>query len=351
MGKYEVFFDTNAIRNPDLNTFFGNQKNLQALYEEETVDILIPKIVKQEIIAQKKRKYNDELVKIKQNQLYKYANEEIKQALFFDIDEKIEELCEDIDFEYKLIDLKDKNIVEELIELAINQEAPFEVKNDKNDKGDKGFKDAIIYFIIKQYTENHNANNKILCCTNDKRLKEALEKLNVKVFNSVIEVKSYISEKYITNEFINLINSTLKSYLSSDLNIKGQIKKENIEYMYLNFEDKDVIGVSLDGLKDDKILLLIDNDEIISYILESQKIDYLNRFDTLEELNRENKENAIISETTNEKILYKFELNENTNAKTFFTKEEKYMDSLTGMRKLMSAFGDMLQSTKKILEY
>lgn len=273
MEKYKVFFDTNAIRNTDFNTFFGSQDKLKDLQKTQKVEILIPEIVMEEIISQKKREYNRDLDSIKSNKLYKLFSEKLNEIIIFNIEDKIKELKENPDLEYKIVNLKNKDILDDLIKLVINNEAPFE------EKSDKGFKDAIIYFTIKQYIEDYKGNDKILCCTQDKRLKEALEKLGVEIKDNIDDIKTVISGKYHTDEFIKLLNDSLKRQLDDSLKIylndNFKISKDNIEYLYSNHYEDDIVAVSLEKLENDRVLVEIFNNKVAGHILESKKNDYL----------------------------------------------------------------------------
>ena len=52
--KEKVIFDTNIVRNTDINTFLGGRTELEQFLQD--VDIVIPETVVQEIKRQKKTK-------------------------------------------------------------------------------------------------------------------------------------------------------------------------------------------------------------------------------------------------------------------------------------------------------
>lgn len=162
-----IFLDTNAFRNPGGNNFFGKVDKIARI--ARLANICIPKMVIEEVKAQKRRHLISQLSQFKGNYFANYLGFEMGEHLDLHIEEQIDWLYENAQSEFNFIeyDINDKSCYDDIRFLAIQRLPPFEKGNDK------GFKDACIYFTILHYKEEHNA--ELFLVTGGNRLKEAFK--------------------------------------------------------------------------------------------------------------------------------------------------------------------------------
>lgn len=132
--KEKVIFDTNITRNAGVNTFLGNREILFKFSQD--AEIILPDVVVQEIKSQKRRDLKNKRDKFLKNPFHKLIGVNEDETNAFSIEDYIQKLIDEEDIPFKVIDLKDNNVLSQIKDLAINKQAPFESK----DKTDKGFK-------------------------------------------------------------------------------------------------------------------------------------------------------------------------------------------------------------------
>ena len=212
-----VIFDTNILTE--------NKSTLNDIkYKIETTsDILIPKIVIEEIKAQKSRNINDDYLKIKSiidknSYIFKYEEKfKIEDALNIsedNIQKWFEKYCNNNVIEYDLITLND------VIERSKYKKPPF-----INEVGssDKGFKNSIIWLSILK-NEKIKSYKKVIFITNDK--------------NGFIKRVNELIEEYKTEHENELIICTNIDELYNSLNISKIENKDIIE------EEKEVMKIN-----------------------------------------------------------------------------------------------------------
>lgn len=187
MSKLKVFIDTNIVNNPTpIGGLFGNAKRLKCF--EDRVDIIIPKIVQDELIEHKRRAFELEKKQLANNKL-------IDQIVDRDAIKKLE-FCEpcvlfDEDITFSTEDINDrKKFFEWSRELALQNKAPFE------NKSDKGFKDSIIAFTIDEYlNRSSNIKKPVILVSADGRLGEYFQdRDDVLCLKNLDELDEYIGE-------------------------------------------------------------------------------------------------------------------------------------------------------------
>lgn len=247
MEREKVFFDTNRIRGgEDHDSFFGNKSELKKF--EAVSDILIPDICIKEIKAQKIRKLKEQKSNFISNPIHRILGLKKEETENLDIEGHIDFLEIFEDLKYEIVELMNKDIIDKVVDLAINKSAPFE----DGDRTDKGFKDSYIYFIILDYLQRFSK-KQIFLCTGDGRLKDSFKDYpNVICVENFEEFKKYSISSFVTDYFIENLN-----------NILGE---KSIT--------KDSITDSWTGLSGNRILkILLDNEEILIEIdLESKEI-------------------------------------------------------------------------------
>jgi hypothetical protein len=179
--KPKIIIDTNKARNDKgFDQLLGNRAEIEKFVEK--CDIILPSMVIDEIIHQKKKYFEISKQSLTSGQLYKklppVTRAQIDTHLQFD--ERA--LRSDQSIPYTVIDITDKQAAfDEIQKLAVNYEAPFEVYSvelgkNKADNTDKGFKDAYIALTISQYINSLADGEKVFVLVRDRRFEEYLDK-------------------------------------------------------------------------------------------------------------------------------------------------------------------------------
>lgn len=159
-----VIVDTNLARNENsYKQLLGFRGKLGAI--SSSANLLIPQVVIDEIVAQKRLAFEKEVASLKSSGVLKLAGFSVTklEALSFDAVEA--EIRNDKSIDYKVLPLPPADYVFSwLYKRAISHSAPFE------EKSDKGFKDACIVASIECYLEQHQDEEDIVLCTDDKRM-------------------------------------------------------------------------------------------------------------------------------------------------------------------------------------
>ncbi|WP_196893759.1 PIN domain-containing protein [Aureivirga marina] len=256
--KEKIIFDTNTIRNTDINHFLGGRSDLHKFLKH--ADIIIPKIVLEEVKRQKKKKLREEKDKFLSNSYSKLLGIDPNSAKEFDIDNYIHKLESEEEIPFTSIEINDTSVLNEMTQLAIKKLPPFESK----DNTDKGFKDAVIYFSILEYLKNHSS-NEIFVCVKDIRLKEALDKhIEIKIIENYDEFLKMRSDQFDNEYFI----SQVAEYLNCE------VKLIFVKGYYLNINDDKVVQVNKE---DDEFLLIVDSGEIIESIKKEKVRIYIDK--------------------------------------------------------------------------
>lgn len=226
-----IFLDTNTLRNVKAQNFFGNVEELERI--SKFVTIVIPSIVIEEIKRQKERYLQSQLDKFKDNYFSKLLECETGATLSDHIQERIQFLYHksQTEFPYSEEHLAHGGILKQIKRMAINNQAPFEVNNDK------GFKDAYIYFTVMQYLERSGDN--IFIISNDDRFREAFSnRENIIVLSSLDQYydyrKAYFKEEYFLGR--------LQDYLGTD-----RILADDIVTIDLTDDDEWIIEIKIDS--------------------------------------------------------------------------------------------------------
>lgn len=249
--KYKVIFDTNSVYDNNSHEFlFGFREDLQKFHK--IADLYIPDIVLDELIACKKRfLLGDEKDKFIKNIYSRILGIKKEKIDSFNIDSHLSKLIENETIPYTVIKIQEtKNLLQEIRNLAVNKEAPFE----NRDGTDKGFKDSYIYFTILDFLKSCE-DKKIFVVVKDDRLKEALSKIE-----NVITIKDYSEfEKYLDDYFS-------EDYFISRLKeeIDERINKDCIEDSWLNIDDNWVLKI-----KCEECLYLVEIDFVTKEIISS----------------------------------------------------------------------------------
>lgn len=270
--KEKVIFDTNVVRNPEINNFLGGREILERFLPD--ADIVIPETVIQEIKRQKRSNLTSNKDKFLTNPFHRLIGVNEEHTKSFSVDDYIQKLIAEETIPFEVIDLKDNNVLPQIKELAIHKRAPFEA----GDNTDKGFKDALIYFSVLEYLQEI-PNKYVFVFAKDVRLKEAFANHdNIIVINSYEEFKQHSISQFHDDYFIEKINEELGITIS----------KENIKDTWDNINDNKVVLIKFDGTE---YVIESDQSEIISY---SNRDEYIPNITLLITSQNFNNTNAVV---------------------------------------------------------
>lgn len=159
-----VIVDTNLARNENsFSRLLGNRSQLEKI--AATARLIIPEVVIDEIVAQKRLAFQKELALLKRSGVLRLtvSPEKVLGSLNFD---NIEcEIRNDKSIPYTPLPLPPASyVLPKLYEWALSHKAPFE------EKSDKGFKDACIVASIEHYLESFEIDEEVVLCTDDNRM-------------------------------------------------------------------------------------------------------------------------------------------------------------------------------------
>lgn len=270
--KEKVIFDTNTIRNPEINKFLGNRKEIELFVQD--ADIIIPLTVVEEIKRQKRTKLKSNKDSFISNPFHRLREINEEETKAFDIDVYIEKLFDEETISFEIIDIKNNDVLPLIKELAISKQPPFEPKDDT----DKGFKDALIYFSVLEYLQEI-PDKYVFLCAKDNRLGEAFkDNPNVIVVKDYEEFKQYSVSQFFDEYFI----QKLKDELGFEIN------KNNIEEYWININENKVLLIQKD---DEEYVVETDSGEIIKW---AKKTEYKDSIQTLISSNSFNQTDASV---------------------------------------------------------
>lgn len=169
-ARMKMFLDTNLVRNKNhAGPLFGNIEKLRD--KAELVDIIVPEMVIEEILDDKRNDFKEQknkaLQSAKTNNVLKSAGIVTEDIESIEYTPNTNDLISQLPFNIEVIKLNNPEVAfANILELAINHKPPFE------SKGDKGLKDAIIAMTIDEYLSEHQIDQKSIVLTNDKLLGE-----------------------------------------------------------------------------------------------------------------------------------------------------------------------------------
>ncbi len=288
MMKPKIIIDTNKARNDKgFDQLLGNRLEIEKFVEK--CDIILPSMVVEEIIYQKKKYFEVLKQSLISGQLYKRLPSDTRDLIDTHLQFDESSLRNDQSIPYTVIDIADKeSAFDEIQRLAINHEAPFEVYSvelgkNKDDNTDKGFKDAHIARTIEQYVNLLAWDEKVFVLIRDRRLEEYLDRndrivcvSNFDDFNAryhVPETRSatirgtarIISEpkerqeiKGLLTEFRNTPNFTCTHSLVGKLTSYAAANK---------FTDDDYLDILVSTSQNNQISWLLGDDDVRDFIL------------------------------------------------------------------------------------
>lgn len=253
----KVIFDTNIIRNVDINNFLGGRSELEKFIEVS--EIIIPDIVLEEIKNQKRINLRSKKTSFMDNPFHWLIGLNKDETKSFDIEDYLNKSIEKEIIKYQVIKISNYDIFSEIVKLAINNEPPFE------ESSDKGFKDCYIYFSILEYLQSIPDKSIFVCCK-DGRLTEALNK-----HPEIIVIKNY--EDFFKHTIGKYQSSYYLEKLALEMNLN--IQKENIVEFWVNINDNEVIKIVLD---DETFVVEFDSGEIVSTENINKYSSYISNF-------------------------------------------------------------------------
>lgn len=257
--KEKVIFDTNTIRNPEMNNFLGNRKELELFAQD--ADIIIPLVAIEEIKRQKRQTIKSKKDSFVNNPFHNLfgLNEEVTKA--FDIENYIEKLLAEESIVFDVIDLKSNEVLPQIKELALLKKPPFE----EADNTDKGFKDALIYFSVLEYLQEVE-NKYVFVCAKDNRLGDAFKNQP-----NVFFIKNY--EEFKKHSISQFFDDYMIQKFIDELGF--EINKNDIKEYWNNIDDNKIVLINHEGVD---YIVETDSGEINSSCI---KKDYADNIDLL----------------------------------------------------------------------
>ena len=237
----KVIVDTSAIHNEKHETFLGGRYELERFLK--FAYIIIPDMVIEEIKSSKRRHLQSEQTSFLSNSFHSLMQYDENETQEFDIESFIHELKNNEDIPYTPIRLTNYQVIEEMKELALHNNAPFDIKTDK------GFKDAYIYFTILEYLQNID-DKQVFFLTNDSRLKEAFkdEKRIIPVtdFKEFFKhTAEYFSDDYFLEQLRHILEETEENVTASS--IKNRYPNKNGDWVLkISAVDNKIYNVIVD---------------------------------------------------------------------------------------------------------
>jgi hypothetical protein len=241
--KDKVIFDTSFLYNKSASSFFGNEEELKKF--EKVADIIIPKIVFEELENKYSRSFGQEKEKFLKTILPNIIEHNINEVV---VENRIKEIIDKETIAYQIIELTDFSVLPEIKKLALKKMPPFE----PNDHTDKGFKDAYIYFTILEYLKNV-PNKYVFVCVKDERFKLALRQhCNIIIIENYEQFKEQSMSQFLNDYFIEKVNAEL---------VEVEIKKEHIIAFWHNIDNNQNVLIKVE---DEEYIVEVDSGEIIN---------------------------------------------------------------------------------------
>jgi len=235
----KVFIDTEYFRSKEFNFENTTFKKFQTLCEDETFDLLITSVVKQEVERQIKTKVSDFQSIIKNFSRKKHifsmmSTLDITDILALEADDTVMETAMSkfinyLDNCYYELITPDRVEIEQLLSLYFNQQAPF--SNGKKNE----FPDAISLLSL----ESHIENNSVYVVSGDNDLKKYCENRD-----NLIHIQSLDNLLDIYNKDLDVLSKEITKYIfenSSEIEDKITQNIEKCEaYNFSTWEDAEL---------------------------------------------------------------------------------------------------------------
>lgn len=168
MNKVFVLVDTNIVRNEQsVTNLFGSRNALIEL--RNAIELVVPEMVIEEIISQKRSSFDDAKQKLLGNPLLSQLSISTKdvESLCFDYFESA--LRQDCSIPFTIAQMpEDVSTMATVKKMALNNTPPF------NKGNDKGFKDACIVLAMANFISQHNSES-IYVVSGDNRVRDYFE--------------------------------------------------------------------------------------------------------------------------------------------------------------------------------
>jgi PIN domain len=204
----------------------------------ETVKVLIPQIVLDELLIQQIESYEETFNKIKHAKFHnfniEYDNdyESKTRELFL---KKLEDIRHSL-VKVAILPYPKNESLESIIKRAVQKKAPFEGKTKESDKG---FKDVILWETLLEY-KMEQATNTVILFSGDGRMCDSSlsEEYNSKFNDTVYLIKkdSNLKNKDLFDCIEDLTKRKIKPLFSQQLELRllNLINEENIGYLFIN---------------------------------------------------------------------------------------------------------------------
>ncbi len=252
--REKVVFDTNQVNNSAGNNLLGNREELNKF--AKVVEIIIPEIVLEEIKNSKKRNLKRKQSSFLSNPFHSLRGLVTQETKDFDIEKHIQNLIDNEEFKFSIISLKNNDALNEIKDLALKKEPPFENK----DNTDKGFKDALIYFSILEFLDEI-PDKYIFVCVEDGRFKEALEK-----HDNIIVIKDF--DEYTKHRIAQFQDDYFLGKVDEELGL--EFKKNEVLDYWININKNQVVLFEKEGIA---YVIEVDTGELITVTNREEYLD------------------------------------------------------------------------------
>lgn len=277
--KIRIILDTNCARSEkNFKQLLGNRQELSNLAKMGT--LLIPDIVIDELIEQKRSFFENAKDELQRNALLTHLRNETISFDHLNFTQIEHDLRNDKSIPYTRLQLSDKaSAFEKICSLATSHTAPFEKS------GDKGFKDACIALIVDEYLETLSQGEKVFLLSKDVRLKEYFDNNDSVVpIGSLGDLESRLSmkgqgskptpgeiEKDGNNEFIEIKEPTptekAKRALLTDFRNSGSFMTTHRLIAKLNdnlelFDTEDFVDILFSACSNNQITWLLQDSDV-----------------------------------------------------------------------------------------
>lgn len=205
--KTIVVIDTNLCRNNSgINNFLGNREELEKISQNAT--IILPEIVVQEVISQKKRSLHSNRSQFEANPFSKLVKINSEDLTNFDIDAHIEALRQQEAIQFISYELNDPIAAFRKIQhWSINKLLPF---SPDEKSGDKGFKDAVIACAVDEILDDLQDEEHVVFYTQDGLLSDKYRgQPGVRVAGSLEEVEKMLLPAFVDDYLLKKIAEEL----------------------------------------------------------------------------------------------------------------------------------------------
>lgn len=264
--KVYLFFDTNIlfVKSHSDYTALKFLDNLDFVINDiinnnfqDNVEILLPRIVINELIQQQILGYNNEIEKIKNKKFPCFSvetHQDYEKYLENILSERLNFYTLDKAIKITILPYPQANSFNYIIDRAIKKKPPFEGLEKISDKG---FKDAVLWETILEYKKQYTDKAIVLCSNDGKFHSEDLRTEYEDIFSDEYRVlKWHPGENVLLDTLGDMLNLTVEQSVKSKLvnRFSDLIKHSNLDLLYKGLKYPYQMNENIYTFKDLKVL-------------------------------------------------------------------------------------------------